>query len=170
MTVARRTTVANNAYAHPNAHTYHGCEMTRQHWIAVASRDHVLRGVAGGFAQVGHGRGAPLLRMQPGDGIVYYAPAETMGGEPVRRFVAIGRIRDDRVYQADMSAMVGKPFQPFRRDVDWLDANEAAIAPLLDDLGFIGDKRRWGYPFRRGSFAVDEADFRRIAVAMGVAW
>jgi hypothetical protein len=144
--------------------------VTRRHWIAVASREHVLRGVAGHFAQVGHGKGGPLLRMRPGDGIVYYAPAETMGGAPVRRFVAIGRIRDDRVYQGDMSAIVGEPFQPFRRDVDWVEAREAEIAPLLDDLSFIADKRHWGYPFRRGSFTVPEADFRKIAGAMGVAW
>jgi hypothetical protein len=144
--------------------------MTHRHWIAVASREHVLRGVAGGFAQVGHGKGAPLRRMRPGDGIVYYAPAETMGGDPVRRFVAIGRIRDDRVYQADMSAMLGQPFLPFRRDVDWIEAREAEITPLLDDLSFITDKRRWGYPFRRGCFTVPEGDFRRIATAMGVPW
>lgn len=144
--------------------------MSGHFWVAVASRDHVQRGRAGGFAQVGHGRGAPLKRMRQGDGIVYYALGETMGGAPVRRFVAIGRIRDGRVYEADMSAMVGKPFRPNRIDVDWLDAEEAAIAPLLDDLTFITDKKHWGLPFRRGSFGVSEADFRRIAAAMGAAW
>ena len=36
-------------------------------WIAIASAEHVRRGVAGGFAQVCHGKAAPLRRLAPGD-------------------------------------------------------------------------------------------------------
>ena len=41
------------------------------HWIGVASSDHVKRGVAGGFCQLGHGRREPVKRLKPGDRIVY---------------------------------------------------------------------------------------------------
>lgn len=46
-------------------------------WIAVASADHVAIGREQGFAQVNHGKAAPLRRMQPGDRIIYYAPVRT---------------------------------------------------------------------------------------------
>ena len=53
----------------------------RKYWIAVASADHTRRGKAGGFMQVNHGKAAPLRRVQPGDGVIYYSPTETMGGK-----------------------------------------------------------------------------------------
>ena len=34
--------------------------MNRRYWIGVACREHVGRGVAGGFAQLCHGKAAPL--------------------------------------------------------------------------------------------------------------
>ena len=49
--------------------------MTR-HWLAVASADHVAIGRRGGFMQVCHAKAAPLRRLQPGDRVVYYSPAE----------------------------------------------------------------------------------------------
>ena len=39
--------------------------MTR-FWIGVVSKEHVLRGVEGGFCQVCHGKKAPLNRMKKG--------------------------------------------------------------------------------------------------------
>jgi hypothetical protein len=47
-------------------------------------------------------------------------------------------------------------------------SREAPIHPLLSDLAFIEDKRRWGFPFRRGLFRVERSDFALIAAAMGV--
>jgi len=136
-----------------------------KHWIGVVSRQHVLRGVAGGFAQVCHGKGAPLRRMQEGDWLIYYSPVEQMGqAEPCRRFTAVGRVRSGETYEADM----GGGFKPFRRDIDFLPAGEADIRPLISDLGFITNKARWGFPFRRGCFAITPEDFALIAKAMGV--
>ena len=51
--------------------------MTR-YWIGVASREHVLRGIAEGIAQVCHGKQGPLARMQPDDWIIYYSPTEKL--------------------------------------------------------------------------------------------
>jgi hypothetical protein len=135
-------------------------------WIAVASREHVMKGVAGGFAQVCHGKGGPLKHMTENDWIIYYSPTETFGGKDAcRRFTAIGKINADEPYTFAMS----KDFIPWRRDVTFLPAHEVAIEPLLDKLSFIHDKRRWGFPFRRGCFEIPEQDFRLIAKSMEVA-
>ncbi len=132
-------------------------------WIGVASRDHVLRGVREGFAQLNHGKARALERMRDGDGLVYYSPKERFGErEPCQRFTAIGRVVGE-VYQVD----VGGGFRPYRRDVHyWTEARETPIRPLLEALDFIQDPRRWGYAFRFGHLEIGRADFERIARAM----
>jgi EVE domain-containing protein len=137
----------------------------RRFWVGVASRDHVQKGVAGGFAQLGHGKRAPLVRMAPGDWIVYYSPRTRFpDGEPYQRFTAIGQVTPGEAYPFPMS----DDFVPYRRAVRFPRADEAPIQPLLQDLAFVRDKRRWGYIFRRGHFEISERDFRLIATAMGV--
>ena len=136
----------------------------RRFWIGVVSRAHVLIGVRDGFAQVNHGKKAPLLRTRTGDGIVYYSPkTDYPDGEPLQAFTAIGRVRTGDVYQADM----GGGFEPFRVDVDWLQCHEAPIRPLIAQLSFIRDPAHWGAAFRFGHLEASEADFRLIAEAMG---
>lgn len=137
----------------------------RRYWIAVASREHVLRGIAGCFAQVCHGKPGPLRQMHEGDWIVYYSPTETFeGDQPCRRFTAIGWVTEREPYLFRMS----EDFIPWRRDVSFVAAKEASINPLIDQLTFIHDKRRWGFPFRRGCFSVTLTDFQLIAAHMGV--
>ncbi len=136
-----------------------------RYWIGVASRDHVMKGVAGGFCQLGHGKAAPVKRLSPGDWIAYYSPRTALeAGEPVQAFTAIGRIEPGEAYQGDM----GGGFHPFRRDVAWRKGREAPIRPLLDRLSFTKGRTGWGYAFRRGSFAVGAEDFAIIAEAMRV--
>ena len=140
--------------------------MPTRYWIGVASRDHVMKGVAGGFCQLGHGKAAPVKRLAPGDWIAYYSPRTALDeGEPVQAFTAIGRISAGRTLSGDM----GGGFHPTRRDVGFLEsAAEAPIRPLLDRLSFTRGKSSWGYAFRRSSFAVSAEDFLTIAEAMGV--
>lgn len=134
-------------------------------WIAVASREHVMRGVAEGIAQVCHGKPGPLKRMKEGDWIVYYSPTLRFGEkEPCRCFTAIGRVAPGEPYLFEMS----KDFTPWRRDVRFYSAKDAAIEPLLDQLSFIRDKKRWGFPFRRGCFAIPDEDLQVIASSMGI--
>lgn len=138
---------------------------TTKYWIGVVSRQHVLHGAAGGFAQVCHGKAGPLRGMQEGDWLVYYSPAEEMGvGAPCRRFTAIGRVLGGAPYPFDM----GNGFVPYRRDIHFVPAREADIRPLVPDLEFIRNKTRWGFPFRRGCLDVSRGDFARIAEAMGL--
>lgn len=134
-----------------------------KNWIAIASAEHVRLGRQAGFMQVCHGKAAPLRRVQPGDRIIYYSPTATFRGkEKLQAFTAIGIAKDQEPYQFDM----GEGFCPFRRDVKWLKARDAPIAPLLDRLDFSAGKRNWGYQFRFGLFEIDEHDLQIIAAAM----
>ena len=135
----------------------------KRYWIGVASRQHVLVGVAGGFAQLCHGKERPLKRMAKGDWIIYYSPHEVLGRkQPCQRFTAISEVIGDEVYQVEM--MPG--FVPFRRDIRFLPSSEVPIRPLLERLSFIRDKNRWGYVFRFGHLQIPEADFHLIAKTM----
>ena len=133
-------------------------------WIAVASADHVATGRRGGFMQVGHGKGAPLKRLHAGDRVAYYSPVRVLGTKDAcQAFTAIGTVRDERVYQGVMAG----GFEPFRKDVDWLDGlQEAPIRPLLEALSFTQGKSNWGYAFRFGLLKVTAGDMALIARAM----
>ena len=135
-----------------------------RYWIGVVSRSHVQRGVAGGFAQVCHGKRGPLERMQAGDWLIYYSPrTDFKDGEPLQAFTAIGQIKQGRVYSFEMSP----DFVPYRRDVDFEPATEAPIKPLQPFLEFTQGPN-WGYALRRGVLEISQADFERITAAMGV--
>ena len=70
------------------------------YWIIVASREHVMLGVAGGFAQAGHGKRSGLSRMHAGDRIIYYSPKKVYGeDEPLHAFTALGEVSDEEIVQ-----------------------------------------------------------------------
>ncbi len=135
----------------------------RRNWIAVASADHVRRGLNEGIMQVCHGKLAPLRQVRPRDRIVYYSPTvEFRGKAKMQAFTAIGIVKVGEPYQFDM----GDGFLPFRRDVFWLPAQEASILPLLGTLEFSVGTANWGYRFRFGIFSISDADMDVIAQAM----
>ena len=135
------------------------------HWVAVASAEHVRLGRSQGFMQVCHGKAAPLRRIRPGDRVVYYSPSTAFRGKDrLQAFTAIGRVRQGEPYAFDM----GGGFVPFRRDVDWFEAAEAQIQPLVDRLSFSAGRRNWGYALRFGLLAIEAADTELIAAAMGL--
>lgn len=137
-----------------------------RHWIAVASAEHALRGrdhAPTGFMQLCHGKCAPLKRLRAGDVVAYYAPAQTMGGrDRLQSFVSLCVVQAGEPYAFDM----GGGFVPHRRDVRYVSAHPAPIAPLLDEFEFVEDRQRWGYKFRFGLFEVSSHDMRCIARAM----
>ncbi|MCE2983013.1 MAG: EVE domain-containing protein [Parachlamydia sp.] len=138
--------------------------MTR-YWIGVASHEHVQRGVQSGFAQVCHGKIGTLKYMSEEDWIIYYSPTFSFGGKDAcRRFTAIGTIDSGDPYTFEMS----EDFIPWRRNITFFKSKEVFIEPLLEDLSFIKDKKKWGFPFRRGSFEIPNKDFELIAKRMGV--
>ena len=98
-------------------------------WINTVSRDHVERGVRGRFTQANHGKPHMLRKMARGDWIIFYSPKTAYpDGEPLQAFTAIGQVADDEPYQAEMSP----DFQPWRRNVDFLDCAETPIRPLIE--------------------------------------
>jgi hypothetical protein len=138
------------------------------YWIGVVSRSHVVRGVAGGFAQMNHGKQAPLKRMKAGDGLIYYSPREAYpDGAPLQAFTALGFIRSGDVYAHDMTPDGVPGFVPWRIDVDYQAVQSCPIKPLITQLDFITDKTHWGAIFRFGQIKISEADFQRIAAVMG---
>ena len=141
----------------------------RNYWIGVVSKDHVARGIAGGFTQLNHGKAGPLERMRAGDGFAFYSPRLAYpDGAPLQAFTAVGRVRDGIVYQARQAQDdQGEACAPFRLGVDYLPAQDAPIKPLIEALSFIRSKAHWGAAFRFGYLRVPEADFARIAAAMG---
>lgn len=129
-------------------------------WIGTVSREHVLRGVAGGFAMLNHGKLAPLGRLSPGDWLIYYSPRTAMDGAPLKAFTAIGRIADRPPYQAEMAPGI----TGYRRDVVWENATETPIEGLSDRLEFT--RGNWGMLARRGLFEITEPDFQTIRPIM----
>ena len=131
-----------------------------RYWIGTVSREHVLRGVAGGFAMLNHGKEAPLKRLSPGDGLIYYSPKTAIDGTPLKAFTALGQVGDRAPYLGQMApTMMG-----YRRDIDWQKATETPIARLSDRLEFT--RGNWGMLARRGLFEISAADFQTIRAAM----
>ncbi len=65
----------------------------RRYWLVVASREHALRGVEGGFVMANHGKRAPLARMSVGDAVIVYSPTTSYPrGEPVRAVTIVGEV------------------------------------------------------------------------------
>ena len=141
-----------------------GSGIPPRYWIGTVSREHVLRGVAGGFGMLNHGKEAPLKRLSPGDWLIYYSPKTAIEGEPLKAFTAIGDVADRAPYPAEMAP--GRT--GFRRDINWQKATETPIARLSDRLEFT--RGNWGMLARRGHFEISAADFQTIRAAMLGNW
>ena len=134
-----------------------------KYWINVISKEHVLMGIKEGITQSGHGKEAPLKRMKKGDWIIFYSPKQSFEGQDkLQAFTAIGQLPDDDIYQYEMS----RSFKPYRRKVEFNKAKEISITPLIDQLAFIKDKKRWGFMFRFGLFEIKVDDFKLISKKM----
>ncbi|AUI88069.1 hypothetical protein BS333_16995 [Vibrio azureus] len=135
----------------------------RKFWCGVVSREHIKRGVAGGFCQVCHGKSAPLNRMSVGDGIVFYSPTHKFKGkERCQKFTAIGQVIGKGSYQFKMAP----DFIPYRRDIEYISGHEVAIHPMLDQLEFTTGETNWRFKFRFGHFEISQSDFVTIGQHM----
>ena len=132
-----------------------------RNWIGVISREDVREGISGGFVMLEQGKLGPLLRLNPGDWLIFYSPRAALPhGKPLKKFTAIGRVADAEPYQTPMKA--GKT--GFRRDIDWMKGKEVQISDLGDKLDFM--RGNWGMLTRRGLFEITDADRHVIHVAM----
>ncbi|MEO6001465.1 MAG: EVE domain-containing protein [Chitinophagaceae bacterium] len=134
-----------------------------KYFLICATKDHVMKGVEAGFAQAGHGRKELMSKPSKGDWIVYYSSKDKFeNGKPIQKFTAIGKITDDKPYQPDSHST----FKPYRRNVKFKESEETDIRPLLDDLGFIKNKKRWGFYLISGFREISKDDFDVIKNAM----
>lgn len=135
-----------------------------KYWIGVASKDHVMRGVAGGFCQLCHGKAQPLKRMSVGDWIIYYSPKKIFEEPtPYQQFTAVGEVVGSEVYPFEMFP----GFIPYRRDIRFIqNTQDVPIRPLISQLSFIKDTSKWGYVFRYGYLEILQADFETITKLM----
>ncbi|MEP7146786.1 MAG: EVE domain-containing protein [bacterium] len=134
-----------------------------KYFVAVVSKDHVIKGVEGGFGQAGHGKEAPLKTMSRGDWLIYYSPKESLNSDiKCQSFTAIGTAADDEIHRVSIS----ESFNPFRRNINYKKCKEISILPLIEKLTFIKDKSKWGYMFRFGFFEIPDADFKLISDLM----
>lgn len=141
-----------------------------RYWLGVVHRDHVRRGVDQGIAQLNHGSRAAIVRLAPGDGLVYYSPRDLYpAGRALQAFTAIGRVADGEPWQAAAVTMAARgDVRPWRRRVEYLDgAAEAPIAPLLPVLELTRSTPNWGWLMRRGTLELTPHDFAVIAGEMG---
>ncbi len=137
--------------------------METKFWIAVISKNHVLKGMDWKIMQVCHGKKTPLKRIKKGDFILFYSSKAAMDDKkPYQKFTAIAKAIDDEIYQVEQF----KGFEPFRRKVTFMDCNETEIRPLINDLDFIPNKKSWGYPFRYGLLEISKKDFKLVASKM----
>ncbi len=113
-----------------------------KYFLIGASKDHVLKGVKGGFAQAGHGRKDHISKPAKGDGLVFYSAKEIFeDNKPFQKFTALGQVADEEPYQAKTSAH----FTPYRKKVTFNECHETSIWPLLEHLSFIQNKKKWGF-------------------------
>lgn len=134
-----------------------------KYWINVVSQDHVNDGFKGSFMQACHGKSSPLKRMKAGDYVIFYSPKkEFSGNEKCQSFTAIGKVKDDEIYQVEMR----EDFVPYRRNISFFDCRQVPVNSLIDELNFIKNKKNWGFVFRFGFFEIIEQDFKLISEKM----
>ncbi|MCB1067663.1 MAG: EVE domain-containing protein [Simkania sp.] len=133
-----------------------------RYWLGVVSKEHVQKGMEGGFAQVCHGKKGPLMKMVTGDGFVYYSPRVSLFGKDLCKcFTAIGTIKTGKVYQVEMTP----DFHPYRIDIDYFPSQDVPITDLMDQLELTQHKS-WGMQLRRGLIEICPEDFSTISKAM----
>jgi hypothetical protein len=147
-----------------------------RYWIGLAERDSVHAAVANGVCLFSGGLAAPLRRLQPGDGVLYYSPHETSRGAPLECFTAVGEVTDDAPWTQNWTQLcAGGPFLSrgavsavgtgltWVRKCDYDAVGEVSVRPLLSSLAFVAQPRHWGKTFRRGQLEISAADFFAIA-------
>ncbi|MCY9031814.1 EVE domain-containing protein [Bacillus inaquosorum] len=139
--------------------------MNTKYWIGVVSEQHVLKGAASGFAQLCHGKKAPLAKMKEGDWLIYYSPRDAYpDGKLLRSFTAIGKVKSGNIYPYQMAPN----FIPYRLDIDYYPCDKIGFYGIKSQLEFVQETKHLGFLFRRGHFEISKNDFLTISQAMGV--
>lgn len=132
------------------------------YWVGVASRNHVVQGATSGMFGIGHGKRQPLEQMAAGDKIVFYAPkidhTKTGKANVFQKFKGFGTVLDEPIFTIDIAGTCA-----FRRKIQFEGIEqEAPIQPMIEQLDFIPNKAKWGFPFLRGYVAISKKDWELI--------
>ncbi|WP_302850178.1 EVE domain-containing protein [Polaribacter cellanae] len=101
--------------------------------------------------------------MKKGDFVIYYSSKEYFDKkDKCQEFTAIGQVKSNDIYPFEMTP----EFCPFRIEIDFLESKDISILPLIDELDFIPNKQKWGYPFRWGTLQIGKHDFQLISKLM----
>ena len=139
-----------------------------KYYIICVCLEHAKRGIAWGFIQSNHGKSSNIKKLKTGDGIIIYSSKyiftpENTEANKLQSFTALGYVRDEELYQGDM----GWGFTPFRRNIDFeKEVNILPIVPLLENLEFVKDVKKWGFPLMYGFLEISEHDFEFISSKM----
>lgn len=134
-----------------------------KYYIIVASKDHVEKGKKEGFAQAGHSKKTQLEKLKKGDWVIYHLSKDKyINGKAFQKFTAIGEIMDEVPFQIS----INQDFKPWRRIVNFHPEKEIDIKPLLDNLAFINNRRKWGLHLMSGFVEIGKVDFELIAKKM----
>ncbi|NND01321.1 MAG: EVE domain-containing protein [Acidimicrobiia bacterium] len=101
----------------------------RRTWVIVASRDHAMRGVDGGFVMANHGKRAPLARMSRGDRILIYSPKTSHPtGDPLKAITIVGEVTGE---EPEPSTVIP---DGFRRRAKLREITPLPLASIRDHL------------------------------------
>lgn len=140
----------------------------QNYYIICVCLEHTKRGIAWGFIQSNHGKSTNIKKLKTGDGILIYSSKyiftpENTEENKLQAFTALGYVRDEELYQGDM----GWGFTPFRRNIDFeKETKQIPIIPLLSDLEFVKDVKKWGFPLMYWFLQISKHDFDLIALKM----
>ena len=137
---------------------------TSRYFLCAASLDHAKDAMEREICFLGTSE-AIAADADEGDGVVIYTPTtEYKSGDPVQQFTAIGRIEGDEIVCDPIPSG-----ELFARRVSYrVSAKRADVRPLLNTLEFVKDAKNWGVYFRNPKREIPEADWCRIAEAMGL--
>jgi EVE domain len=138
-----------------------------KYWIGVACLNHIQRGAELGMFGIGHGKRQPLEPMAPGDKIVFYAPkidhTKTDKANISQKFKGFGTLLDQPIFSEEIAGAC-----VFGRKILFDRIDQAApIQPLIDQLDFILNKAKWGFPFLRGYVEISQKDWDLIVSQLG---
>lgn len=140
----------------------------QKYYIICVSLEHAKHGIIWGFIQSNHGKSTNIKRLKTGDGVLiysskhYFTPDNTVENK-LQSFTALGYVQDEELYQGDM----GWGFTPFRRNIDFIkEIHHTPISPLLYDLEFVKDVKKWGFPLMYGFLEISRHDFELIVSKM----
>lgn len=140
----------------------------QHYYIICVCLEHAKRGIEWGFIQSNHGKSTNIKKLKTGDGILIYSSKYTFTHEntednKLQSFTALGYVRDEALYQGDM----GGWFTPFRRNINFeTSVKQVPIVPLLYDLEFVKDVKKWGFPLMYGFLEISKHDFDLIISKM----